>query len=134
MGSRMFPSTRISTILMHQQTCQLSLIQSETQAIKSSLRVRKSEKIAPILTSLIHAIIEQNFEKRCTIILKSHSIAPSEVGRSVHEALVYSLLAQDKLFWLCLTYGLPAIKYFIAPRASKHNLVSHQTEIKKSFV
>ena len=48
------------------QSCQLSLIQSETQAIvPSKIRTQsvKSEKIAPVLTSFMYVIIEQNFEK-----------------------------------------------------------------------
>ena len=48
------------------QTCQLSLIQSETQAIvPSKIRTQsvKSENIAPVLTSFMYVIIEQNFEK-----------------------------------------------------------------------
>ena len=74
MGSRMFPSIRISTILMHQQTCQLSLIQSETQAIAPSKLRPQSEKPAPILTSFIYVIIiKQNLAPKNCPTFKSHS-------------------------------------------------------------
>ena len=69
------PKSSINHLGTHGQTCQLSLIQSENQAIapsilfyslphlKSGFRVRKSEKIIPISTSFIYVIIEQNLEQ-----------------------------------------------------------------------
>ena len=70
----------------YSQTWQLWLIQIETQAISPSKIRPQSEKIAPILTSFIYVIviiiiINKILQKNCPIF-KSHSIAPSEVGRS----------------------------------------------------
>ena len=54
--------------------------------LKSSLRVRMSEKIAPILTNFVYIIVlslDKILKKIASFILfVSHSIAPYEVGRS----------------------------------------------------
>ena len=60
------------------QTCQLSLIQSETQAIAPSNFRLQSEKIAPMANSFMYIIIDWiQFWKNVPIIFKSHSIDPS---------------------------------------------------------
>ena len=48
-------------LLVVNQTCHHSLIQSETEAITPSEIRPQSEKIAPIFTSFIYVIIEENF-------------------------------------------------------------------------
>ena len=50
-------------LLVVNQTCHHSLIQSETEAITPSEIRPQSEKIAPIFTSFIYVIIEENFWK-----------------------------------------------------------------------
>ena len=86
-------------IIIINQTCQLSLIQPETQAISPSKTRLHSEKIAPISTSFMYVIIEQKiatcndycvgpyFQTQLESIYLTQSIASSEVGRSDHNLL-----------------------------------------------
>ena len=67
------------------QTCQLSLIQSKTQAIASSkIRLQSEENCPKVSSSVTYDIIEQHFEK--LLSFKSHLIAATEVGRSAATA------------------------------------------------
>ena len=66
------------------QTCQLSLIQSETQAMAPSKTRLQSDKNAPISTSFILLLLNKIL--KILQFFKSYSFALSEVGRSVATA------------------------------------------------